>query len=152
MNLCFRKCTTEDLSTLREFSEHTYYETFHGWCDDDMDAYLAEAFDTDKLRAELLNESSDFYFLYADGVLAGYLKLNEAPAQTDLQDIGALELERIYVAKEFQGQGLGTALMQKALSIATERNTFYGKAGCVCVKSFIYKITGTAGAAKETSY
>lgn len=126
MGISFRKCTTTDVSALRDFSKRTYYGTFNSWCDpNDMDVYCAEAFDTDKLRSELLDESSDFYFLYANGVLAGYLKLNEAPAQTDLHDGDALELERIYVAKGYQGQGLGATLMEKALSIAAERNKQY---------------------------
>lgn len=126
MRIHFKLCALDDVPLLCSFSKEQYYATFNGLCDvADMDAYLAKAFAADKLQDELLNESSDFFFLYADGVLAGYLKLNEAPPQTDLQDSNALELERIYVAKEFQGQGLGTALIQKTLSIAAERKKRY---------------------------
>ena len=40
---------------------------------------------------------SDFFFLYVDNQLAGYLKLNEAPSQSDLNDDASLEIERIYI-------------------------------------------------------
>lgn len=39
------------------------------------------------------------------------MKLNEAPSQTDINDSSALEVERIYVASEFQGKGLGGYVM-----------------------------------------
>ena len=42
-----------------------------------MAAYLDKAFGTEKLRGELENRDSAFYFLYCGGTLAGYLKLNE---------------------------------------------------------------------------
>ena len=43
--------------------------------------------------------------LYWGDKLAGYLKLNESSAQTDIHDGDSLEIERIYVTKAFQGQG-----------------------------------------------
>ncbi|MFX4262496.1 GNAT family N-acetyltransferase [Pelotomaculum propionicicum] len=69
--------------------------------------------------------NSLFYFLYADGELAGYLKLNNAPAQTDINDGQALEIERFYVAKDFQGEGFGGILMEKAVIIANMQKKSY---------------------------
>lgn len=90
-----------------------------------MKAYLDKSFDIERLRAELLNANSMFYFLYSDGELSGYLKLNEAPAQTDINDGQSLEIERIYIAKEFQGKGLGTELMDRAIDLANMRKKLY---------------------------
>lgn len=126
MSLAFRKCTLEDLEVLRDFSSKTYYETFkHSCTPDDMDAYLSEAFEIDKIRAELLDEGSDFYFLYRNDELAGYLKLNEAPAQTEIHDEMSLEIERIYISEEYQGLGLGRDLLARAINIATSRKKEY---------------------------
>jgi ribosomal protein S18 acetylase RimI-like enzyme len=90
-----------------------------------MKAYLDQSFNIDKLRGELSNSDSSFYFLYADRELTGYLKLNESPSQTDINDIRSLEIERIYVAREFQGEGLGKVLMNKAVNIATARKKIF---------------------------
>jgi len=90
-----------------------------------MVAYLEQSFNINKLCGELSNSDSFFYFLYSNGELAGYLKLNESPSQTDINDIQSLEIERIYVAKEFQGEGLGRILMNKAISIASTRKKSY---------------------------
>ena len=119
MNLFFRRCTMEDLPVLQEFSSNCYYETFaHLNTPENMQAYLDEAFAVEKIRAELADEHALFYFLYADDRLAGFLKLNEVPSQTDLNDPDSLEIERIYVSSAFQGQGIGRCLMDKAIDEA----------------------------------
>ena len=123
MDLSLKPCTQGDFDTLRELSIRTYYETFaHLNTPEDMAAYLDEAFNAQRLSRELDNPDSSFFFLYADECLAGYLKLNEAPSQTDINDAASLEIERIYVSKEFQGAGLGQYLMEQAISIAAERS------------------------------
>jgi ribosomal protein S18 acetylase RimI-like enzyme len=83
-----------------------------------MTAYLDAAFAPDKIQSELRTEGSVFYFLYADGALAGYLKLNIGNAQTDIHDPQSLEVERIYIRREFQGLGFGRVLLEKAAAEA----------------------------------
>ncbi|NCB51229.1 MAG: GNAT family N-acetyltransferase [Clostridia bacterium] len=124
--MIIRKCTIDDLPVLQDISRSTYKHTFASMnTEDDMNAYLDDAFNTEKLKNELLNEPSFFYFVYADDRLAGYLKLNESDAQTDIHDSSSLELERIYVLGGFQGKGVGRFLMNKAISVASERNKAY---------------------------
>ena len=111
---------------LCDISRKTYFETFaHMNTLEDMEAYLNKAYDMNKIRAELMDVNSSFFFLYFYDKLAGYLKLNEAPAQTDINDEQSLEIERIYVSKEFQGEGLGRYLMDTAISIATQQKKQY---------------------------
>lgn len=94
MHIFLRQCTAEDIDTLLEFSIRTYYETFiHMNAPKNMDAYLKDAFDAGKLCNELNDMNSIFYFLYYDEKLAGYLKLNETPSQTDINDKLSLEIE-----------------------------------------------------------
>ena len=126
MDMKLVPCKQEDLDTLRELSIRTYYETFaHLNTPEDMAAYLEDAFHTDRLTKELQDPNSDFFFLYADERLAGYLKLNKSPSQTDIHDADSLEIERIYVSSDFQGMGFGQFLMEQALAIASERRKKY---------------------------
>lgn len=111
---------------LRELSIKTFYETFAPMHKPEhMEAYLKTSFDGDRLREELSDRNSEFIFLYADERLAGYLKLNEAPSQTEVNDENSLEIERIYVSLEFQGAGLGRYLMKHAIDVAVERGKEY---------------------------
>ena len=96
MAVSFRECTLEDLEILQAFSRRLFFETFADMnTPENMAVYLDKAFAAEKIRAELSDENSVFYFLYRGGKLAGYLKLNEAPAQTDIHDEQSLEIERI---------------------------------------------------------
>jgi diamine N-acetyltransferase len=122
VNAVIRPCVAADLDALRDISYRTYDQTFRPMNEPaTMDAYLASAFDRERLRAELSNPDSAFFFLLVDGVLAGYLKVNDAGAQTDLNDPDSLELERIYVDQPFQGRGLGKVLMEKGVAIARRK-------------------------------
>ena len=126
MDISLKLCGIEDLDTLRELSIRTYYETFAALnTPENMQEYLLRAFNKEKLLEELTDKNSKFFLLYCGEKLAGYIKVNEAPSQTDINDPNSLELERIYVTGEFQGQGLGGYLMQKAVSIAVERHKKY---------------------------
>lgn len=126
MEPTIRKCTLEDLHTLKELSRGTYDEAFrHMNTAENMKAYLDLAFDINKLREELLIDDSSFYFLYVNNKLAGYIKLNDYKAQTDINDPQSLELERIYVSGEFQGLGLGGALINKAIDEANSLGKKY---------------------------
>ena len=116
----------DDFEVLRELSIRTYYETFsHLNTPENMLAQLDESFEIIQLQNELSNPDSDFFFLYFNDALAGYLKINEAPSQTDINDATSLEFERIYVTSQFQGKGLGLYLMEQALAKAIERNKKY---------------------------
>lgn len=121
--IAFKRCSLDDLAILQMISRRTFEDTFATMNDEaNMDVYLQTAFDREKLRSELLNASSSFYFIYFDGELAGYLKLNMDDAQTDLHDPRSLEVERIYVLKKYQGKGIGGRLLDKAIEIAREQN------------------------------
>jgi diamine N-acetyltransferase len=118
----FRVCESADLESLRSIAYRTYDEAFgHQNTRANMDAYLESAFSKSRLEAELRDPRSAFFFLYNDGILAGYMKVNESDAQTDLRDPEALELERIYVLRDFQGLGLGTICIEKAMEIARKK-------------------------------
>jgi diamine N-acetyltransferase len=77
------------------------------------------------LTTELTNKNSEFYFAEFEGQVIGYLKLNFGPSQTELKDEGALEIERIYVLKEFQGKKIGQLLYEKSIEIAKQQGVDY---------------------------
>ena len=126
MEIRFRECTIEDLPELCAFSRDVFYESFRDDCSpEDMEAFLRDRYSADRIRNELLNPDSAFGFLYLDGGLSGYIKINEAPAQTDINDEKALEVERLYVSGEAQGRGLGSFLLEQAAETAKQRGKKY---------------------------
>ena len=123
MSFVINECTLEDVKTLQEISYNTFNETFSPMnTKENMKAYLRNAFTIKRLKGEISNPFSKFFFIYCNGVLAGYLKVNVNEAQTENMGEDALEIERIYIREEFQKKGLGKYLLNKAMEIAMERN------------------------------
>lgn len=125
-NVRIIKVTLNDIGELQKIGKQTFFETFSwGNTEENMTKYLQEGFSVKKLTAELTNPGSEFYFARLDGNIIGFLKLNFGQSQTELKDEGAVEIERIYVLKEYQGKKVGQALYEKAIDIAVEKNADY---------------------------
>lgn len=123
MTINIKKCSLEDLGLLQDISVETFNETFKDQnSPENVKAYLERAFNINQLEKEVSNISSEFYFIYANGEIAGYLKVNTHDAQTEMMGNDSLEIERIYIKDKFQKHGLGKFLMNKAVEIAMERN------------------------------
>lgn len=90
-----------------------------------MNKYLDEGFSVAKLTAELNDPNAEFYFAMLNNSVIGYLKLNFGRSQTELKDDKAVEIERIYVLKAFQGKNIGQLLYTKALDVARQKNAAY---------------------------
>ena len=71
-----------------------------------------------KIEQEIQDPGSRFYFAETDQGVVGYLKINTGDAQTEKDLTHGLEIERIYVLKDFQGRNIGKALYDKAIEIA----------------------------------
>jgi len=126
MIIDIRLCLLNDLEVLQEIGFETFDETFRPMnSPETMDAYLDESFSLEKLAEDLGKTHSKFYFIYSDSKLAGYLKLNYAPAQSDINDSESVEVERIYVRKEHKGKGLGKVLMEYAFQQAIQNKKAY---------------------------
>ncbi|YCA45660.1 GNAT family N-acetyltransferase [Bacillus sp. JZ8] len=123
MTINIKKCTFEDLRKLQEISYETFNETFkHQNSPENMEAYLEKAFNLEQVEKELSNTSSHFFFVYVDNEIAGYLKVNTDDAQSEEMGDESLEIERIYIKNNFQKQGLGKYLFNKAIDMAIEHN------------------------------
>ncbi|WP_405082578.1 GNAT family N-acetyltransferase [Paenibacillus chitinolyticus] len=118
-----KKCTLGDLRKLQEISHETFNETFkHQNSSENMNAYLEKAFNLKQLEKELSCMTSQFFFVYFDKEVAGYLKVNINESQSEKMGDETLEIERIYIKNKFQKNGLGKYLLNKAIEIAKESN------------------------------
>lgn len=121
-----RKINIDDLEALRNLSIQTFKETFEEVnTEEDMQKYLDENLSIEKLKSELENPNSEFYFAENNDEILGYLKLNFKDAQTEKLEENHFEIERIYVLKTFLGQKIGQILFDKAIEIGREKNLEY---------------------------
>jgi len=121
-----QRVTLNDINQLQKIGRQTFYETFSaGNSEGNMTKYLDERFSIEKLTTEISDNNAEFYFATLDDNVIGYLKLNFGQSQTELQDDKALEIERIYVLKDFHGKSVGQILYDKAIHIARQKNADY---------------------------
>lgn len=122
MTVTIKTCTLEDAKKLRAVSWETFYETFKSKnSPEQLQAYLEKAFELKQVEKELATDSSHFFFAYCDSEIAGYLKVNTDEAQSEEMGDASLEIERIYVRKDFQNRGIGKHLLNKAMDVAVEQ-------------------------------
>lgn len=120
------KITSTRVYQLQAIGKQTFLKTFAEVnSEENMKSYLEKEFAIEKLQAQLNNKDSAFYFATLNDNVIGYLKINFGQSRTELKDNKALEIERIYVLKEFHGKKVGQLLYNKAIQIAKEKNADY---------------------------
>lgn len=105
-----------------------------------MDKFLGTNYSDEKLKQELNNASSKFFFLQVRPEIAGYLKVNQASAQSENLGSDHFELERIYLRQKFQHQGLRKVLLDYALKLVSKSFGLVSMKKIYQHKSFMQKM------------
>ena len=121
-----RNVNIQDIEKLKRIGKRTFTETFSSDnSEENITEYLDNGFSTEKLKTELTDKNAEFYFAELKGRVIGYLKVNSGQSQTEIKDKNYLEIERIYVLKEYHGKKVGQLLYEKAIKIAKSKNAEY---------------------------
>lgn len=121
-----RKVYNTDLLLLQEISKNTFRETFTEFnSEENMTRYLNTSFSLENLSKQMDNLNSEFYFAIHEENIVGYLKINTGNAQTEIKEEIGMEIERIYVLKEYHGMRVGQSLFEKAMQLAEEKKVEY---------------------------
>lgn len=121
-----KQCAVAMVQELAEIGRRTFAETFLADnTAEDMKKFLTETYDPKRLTAELQDPDSITFLAYEGDTVLGYLKLNRGAAQTEEGFANSLEIQRIYVAKEAKGQGVGSHFMDLAEMQAKKWNLSY---------------------------
>ena len=122
----FLKAGPEHLDLLRDMSITTFRDTYGAHnTEEDMTHHVATVFHPDRLLGEIADARIGYHIAYLDGTPVGYIRVNFADAQTDVNDPKSLELERIYVLKTFQGRKFGDQLIARTFELAREAGMEY---------------------------
>ncbi len=108
-----------DVNTIRDLSIATFAETFASLnTEEDMEHYNERHFSTDELQREIDNPDSTFMVAKVDGVPAGYMKVNVGDAQTEEMLGNRMEVQRLYILRQYKRNGLGARFMHTAFDMA----------------------------------
>jgi ribosomal protein S18 acetylase RimI-like enzyme len=119
-----RIAATEDAALVANIGRFTFYETWRPVnTEEDMQLYLKESFDKEKIKMQL-NESQTNLFLLAmlGSEAIGYAKLRRDRTYDEFKGSKVIELERIYVRSEYQQMKIGKQLMDRCIEISKDEN------------------------------
>ncbi|BCN29735.1 GNAT family N-acetyltransferase [Anaeromicropila herbilytica] len=125
-NLTIKECSIEHIEKIKVIGERTFYETFSDEnATEDMESYLKENFSYEQLESEVNNQGSRFYIVEHNNNVVAYMKANFDTAQTEIGHDNSLEVQRIYILKEYKGKHIGKRLMEKAIELAKSNDLKY---------------------------
>lgn len=124
MEITIRRITSADVTALSAIAKQTFFDTFTGTCTAaDMNSFLEDYFNEQQIAKELGNANDYFFFAEMDNKPAGYIRFMEDYDNLPLiKQWKAMELKRIYVLKEYHGQGIAQQLMQFCIDFCVKEN------------------------------
>jgi len=113
---------TKDTAALARLGKTTFTETYAPYNNpENFQKYLEASFSESSTQAQLEDPGNFFLLAQLDKKSIGYAKLRENNKPFHDKTINAVELERIYVLKDYQGEGVGMNLLEKCLAFAQLR-------------------------------
>jgi len=119
--LAIRRAGPADAEMLSRLSTETFWEAYSenpNSDNDDIKAYMAEAYAVDLLTEELESDSIVFLIAEFDGETAGYARLVIGNTAEGVKGRAPMELSRIYLFEKFHGGGHGRTLLDACLEVA----------------------------------
>ena len=121
MAVSIKKASEADTGILAELGTTTFYETYAAFnTKENMEHYVQTHYQLAVLGKELATRDNFFFIAYADDIPAGFIKLRTTKNPEELAGRKHIELERIYVLKQFQHQKIGPLLLQTSKQTAID--------------------------------
>ncbi|MBX2922258.1 MAG: GNAT family N-acetyltransferase [Chitinophagaceae bacterium] len=157
-NIYIRKAEMQDCGTIVDLGRRTFAETYaEVGANEALEAYVRQKFSPEKIEEEIRNPFARFYIGFVNDVAVAFTKLRNDRKAKGLEGKNAVEIERIYVLKEYQGFKVGKEMMEKCkqLAISEKYDTiwlqvwqhnskairFYQKAGFVVFETAVFNFT-----------
>ncbi|MVN21171.1 GNAT family N-acetyltransferase [Mucilaginibacter arboris] len=122
--ITIQKVQPEEAAQFAKFSADLFSETFAEFNDPkDMENYLAEAFNINKIEEELTNPHTYCFYASKNSMPIGGIKFIVDTADASFTGIKSAEISRLYVAKAYHNQKIGAMLMQYAIDWALQNKT-----------------------------
>lgn len=114
-----RTCTVKEIDVLLALSIKTFRDAFDEFnSPENMIRYINSTFTKKIIEHEMKQPGTVFFLAFDDRRAAGYAKVRTSHPPEGIDALPALEIERLYVHREYLGKRVGHLLMQTCLSYA----------------------------------
>ncbi len=119
--LVIEKAGPDDATLIVDVARKTFVETYSELgIRNNMGTYMEDYFTNEKIRAELSREDLHFYIARFNGQPIGFTKLRNDRLPKGITGKKCLEIERIYVLKDYQRHSGGKELMNVIKKMARD--------------------------------
>ncbi|KAB2333312.1 GNAT family N-acetyltransferase [Cytobacillus depressus] len=109
MDYSIRSATIDDFGHIQNVAKTSWHYTYEGIIPRDIqDNFLQTAYNDEMMRRRI--ERSHLFVGETDGKIVGFANFSS------VNDQGEIELGAIYLFPEYQGKGIGTALLQEGIN------------------------------------
>ena len=117
-----RTCTAKDIDVLLALSIKTFRDTFDEFnSPENMIRYINGTFTKKIIEHEMKQPGTVFFLAVDDRRAAGYAKIRTSHPPHGLDAKSSLEIERLYVHREYLGKRVGHLLMQTCFAYARKK-------------------------------
>ncbi len=119
-----RRATTQDAVIIALLARFTFTETFGRYFRDkeDLENYLNQTFNVQKLSNSLDKPNNVFWLAYLDELPIGYAKLKLNSPSPFIDSTAICQLQKIYVLQDFLSQKVGLTLQNTMLEHAKKEH------------------------------
>ena len=122
LTVTIRTAVVADAAVVADLARRTFFDTFASTNDpNDMALHLAAAYGVEQQTRELQDPGVTTLLVEDDGRAIAYAQLRNDHVPDCVTDVGAIELWRFYVDRDWHGRGVAAALMERARAAARER-------------------------------
>ncbi|MEO8149350.1 MAG: GNAT family N-acetyltransferase, partial [Bacteroidia bacterium] len=127
MPLTIKQATAADSQLLTDLGSRSFLEAYSDVkAGKDLMDYIPTAFVKSEIEATISNNKVIFLLAYFDDEAVGYVKLRWDRSHPNLNtNEKNMELERIYVLRNFWKHKMGAALMMEAIQLSKNKNFDY---------------------------
>jgi diamine N-acetyltransferase len=120
-NISVRQASVADVDTIVSLGRKTFVETYGDTNEKEkVSAYVDKMFNHETIEKEVNTFGERFFIAYVGDLPVGFTKLSENKIPKGLNGKKKIQVERIYVLKEYQGFKIGTELIEKVVTVAKE--------------------------------
>lgn len=119
-HITLRKLDAADAAFLSALATEAYSQHYANTWTDGGTWYMQTFLSADRLRKELQERCAAFYAIYQQEKAVGFLKLNENKPRPGTAE-NALEIERIYLTSNSNGNGIGTVVLEWVIEFARSK-------------------------------
>jgi|TARA_R110002074_G_scaffold106578_2_gene230259 ribosomal protein S18 acetylase RimI-like enzyme len=113
MIMILKRASIKDITELKKICVEAYSQNFHNhWNEGGLEWYLEREFNEERLKTDLEDGFTDYYFIIHNEQEVGFVKLkkNSLPG---LPTEKGVEIEKIYVLPSYKGMGIGKSVLNE---------------------------------------